>query len=211
MAEIVPTITAAASDDYTAALAKLNFAPRLHIDITDGEFAPSRTVNLNQIYWGENKIIDLHLMVREPIEWLHQIISLNPSLAIFHVESDEPRKDLPKIREHLAKFGIKFGVAILSETQVENIREIVMNADYVLIFGGHLGFQGGTADLSQLVKVAQIREINKTCEIAWDGGANAENVHDIATAGVDVINVGSTIAKSDNSEQTWRKLSELVK
>ena len=211
MAEIVPTITAMSPTDYAEALAKLDFAPRLHIDITDGEFAPSRTVNLNQIYWGENKVVDLHLMIREPAQWLHQVISLNPSLAIFHAEISDAAKTLPKIREHLAKFGIKFGVAILPETRVENIREIIVTADYVLIFGGHLGFQGGTADLSQLAKVAQIREINKTCEIAWDGGANAENVHDIATAGVDVINVGSTIAKSDNSEQTWRKLSELVK
>ena len=253
MIQIVPTITAYTPADFATELSRLNFASRLHIDIADGDFAPSRTVNLNQIYWDNfrenptnnhskqseksSRIIDLHLMLRDPLNWLHQIISLNPSLAIFHAEINEPRQNLPKIREHLAKFQIKFGVAILPETHVENIREIIEIADHVLIFAGHLGFQGGAADLAQLAKVAEIRaiwqEINeKACEnstqreksqpadfsergriffreskvIAWDGGANAENIREIAKSGVDVINVGSAISKSENPEKEYQKL-----
>lgn len=210
MSTIVPTITATTPSDYATALEKLAFAPRLHIDITDGEFAPSRTINLNQVYWGEGKTIDLHLMLARPIEWLEMMVSLSPNLVILHTESDEPRANLPRIFEHLRKFGIKCGVAILPDTRVENVREIIEIADHILIFGGHLGYQCGAADLNQLQKVAEIKAINPNAEIAWDGGANVENVAEIAAAGVGVINVGAAILKSDNPESAYQQLLEAI-
>ena len=206
MTKIIPTITATTPDDYAAALKKLAFAPRLHIDVTDGEFAPSRTVNLNQVYWDEGQEIDLHLMMKRPAEWLHQIVALHPNLVILHAESD----NLPQIFEHLSKFDIKCGVAILPDTEPETAREIIEIADYVLIFGGHLGYQGGTADLTNLRKVAKIKKINPSAEIAWDGGANIENVSEIAAAGIDIINVGATISHTENPEDSYQKLAEIV-
>lgn len=213
MIKIVPTITAKDPDEYARQLARLDFAPRIHIDITDGDFTPSKTVNLNQIYWDDDKIIDLHLMIRRPIDWLHQIVALAPNLVVLHAESDNADANFYKIVEHLHKFNIKVGFAILPETsiddiigQVIDIQDLVRVADHILIFGGHLGYHGGTADLSQLAKTARIREINPNAEIAWDGGANIENVAEIATAGIDVINVGSAIMKNPEPEKIYKEL-----
>ena len=203
MTQIIPTITAMNPDEYARQLARLDFAPRIHVDIADGDFAPSKTVNLNQIYWDEGKIIDLHLMMRAPIEWLQQIVALSPDLVVLHAESDS---DLSRIAEHLRKFGIKFGVAILPETTIESTGEIIEIADHVLVFGGRLGYHGGTADLSQLEKVAQIRAINPIAEIAWDGGANIENIAEITHAGIDAINVGSAIMNSNDPGETYNQL-----
>ncbi|MCL2451696.1 hypothetical protein FWD20_02370 [Candidatus Saccharibacteria bacterium] len=209
MAQIVPTITETTPAGYAETLAKLAFAPRIHVDIADGEFAPNLTVNLNQIYWGE-QIIDLHLMLKKPIEWLNQMVALNPYLVVLHAESDEAATNLPRIFEHLKKFDIKCGVALLPDTQPEEVTEIIKESDYVLVFGGHLGYQGGTADLSQLVKTEKIRAINPDVEIAWDGGANAGNVAEIAKRGVDVINVGSAVAKTDDPEKSYNDLVKIV-
>ncbi|MCL2173721.1 hypothetical protein FWH58_00235 [Candidatus Saccharibacteria bacterium] len=238
MSLVVPTITAATPNEYASQLTRLDFAPRIHLDITDGEFAPSETINLNQVYWDNchtrhserneespqnstdptkspisqnDRIVDLHLMIKRPIEWLHQIVALNPDLVILHAESDNAAENLPRIFAHLKEFGIKCGVAILPETAPEKVAEIIKEIDHVLVFGGRLGYQGGTADLKQLEKVAQIREIlkqvqNDGCEIAWDGGANAENIAEIAAAGVDVINVGSAIARAPEPEKTYDTL-----
>lgn len=207
MSKVVPTITAADPSEYAYQLARLNFAPRIHVDITDGDFAPSKTVNLNQVYWDRSEIleqIDLHLMMRRPIEWLHQIVALAPDLVVLHAESDAANENLPRIAEHLQKFGIGLGVAILPETSVESAHDLIKIASHVLVFGGHLGYQGGTADLSQLDKVAQIREINPSAEIAWDGGANLENIS--AMRDIDVINVGSAIMKTTDPEKSYREL-----
>jgi len=203
MIKIVPTITAFAPTDFTAAIAKLNFALRLHIDISDGEFAPSQTVNLNQIYWDKEKIVDLHLMMKRPAEWLHQIVALAPDLVILHAEAE----NLLPIFDHLRKFNIKCGVALLPETMPEQASEIIKVADHVLIFGGHLGYQGGTANLKQLEKAEQIRAINPTVEIGWDGGANLDNVAEIAT-NVDVINVGAAIQEAENPKEMFEKLAK---
>jgi len=213
MSAIVPTITAVAPDEYAVALEKLSFAPRIHVDIADGDFAPNKTVNLNQIYWEKDenlRQVDLHLMLEKPSEWLHQIISLAPDLVIFHVEIPNATEILPKICEYLKKFQIKFGLAILAETQIKNVAKLIEIADHVLIFGGHLGYQGGTADLSQLEKVAQIKTINATAEIAWDGGANAENVAEIANSGVNAINVGSAISRAESPVEIYEQLTHVL-
>ncbi len=222
MSVIVPTITVTTPPEYAREIKRLAFAPRLHIDIADGEFAPNLTVNLNQVYWNQKdsqiktenpddkQTIDLHLMLKKPIDWLHQIVALNPDLVILHSESDNAAKDLPRIFAHVRKFGIKCGVALLPETQPDEIAEIIQLADHALIFGGKLGFWGGTADLSQLEKVTKIRAINPNIELAWDGGANAQNVAEIAAKGIDVINVGSAIAKTDDPEKTYKNLVKAI-
>jgi ribulose-phosphate 3-epimerase len=207
MIKVVPTITAVTPADYAREIAGLDFALRLHVDITDGDFAPSRTVNLNQVYWDSDKIINLHLMLRRPSEWLHQIVALKPNLVILHAESEG---DLLALAEHLHKFGIRVGVALLPETSVASARDLIEIADHVLIFGGHLGYQGGSADLTQLGKVAQIKKINPRAEIGWDGGANAGNVAEIAAAGIDVINVGSAISKAQSPREAYQTLKNLA-
>lgn len=214
MAEIIPTITAYTPDEYTRQMETLaSFASRLHIDITDGDFAPSQTINLNQVYWDRSDMlhqIDLHLMLRRPIDWLDQIVALAPDLVIFHAESDESQTVLPRMFEHLHKFEIKVGVALLPETNPDDVKEIIALSDHVLIFGGHLGYQGGEADLRQLDKVVAIQSINPSAEIAWDGGANLDNIAQIAHAGIDAINVGSAIIKSDDPRVSYLHLCDII-
>ncbi len=214
MPKIIPTITAMTPSEYADQWQTLSqFAERIHIDITDGEFAPSHTVNLNQIYWDRGEIvqqIDLHLMMRRPIDWLDQIVSLAPDLTIFHVESDNVLVNLPRIFEHLRKFNIRVGVALLPETTPEQAADVIKLADHVLVFGGHLGYQGGTADLNQLEKVASIRELNPSAEIAWDGGANSNTVVQIAATGVDVINVGSAVMESTDPAAAYQNLEHAI-
>ena len=97
MVAIVPTIT---TDDPAVYRDRLEiyrqFAERIHIDVSDGQFAPSKTLNLNQLYWPWNDNgglkIDLHLMMERPIDWLDQLVSLSPDRIIIHAESDQADK-----------------------------------------------------------------------------------------------------------------------
>lgn len=215
MTQIIPTITAMTPGEYAEQLQTLSqFAERIHIDITDGDFAPSQTINLNQIYWNRGEVlkqIDLHLMIKRPIDWLDQIVSLAPDLVVMHAESDDSKIHLPRIFEHLRRLEIEVGVALLPETSPDSVAEIIAAADHVLIFGGHLGYQGGDADLNQLEKIASVRSINPNAELAWDGGANAYNILRITESGIDNINVGSAIAKSDDPKESYLGLCRIVR
>lgn len=215
MTIIAPTITTNDPAVYARRLEDfLTFAPRIQIDITDGQFAPSQTINLNQVYWPpadkrECKI-DLHLMLQRPIDWLDQIVAVVPDKVILHAESDDAGRMLPRIYEHLQRFGMQVGVALLPETQPAEAADIIRVVDSVLIFGGHLGYQGGVADLTQLGKIPAIQQINSTVTIEWDGGANLSNVSQIAAAGVDQINIGSAISGASDPAAAYRQLVEVV-
>ena len=215
MTIIAPTITTNDPAVYARRLEDfLTFAPRIQIDITDGQFAPSQTINLNQVYWPpadkrECKI-DLHLMLQRPIDWLDQIVAVVPDKVILHAESDDAGRMLPRIYEHLQRFGMQVGVALLPETQPADVADIIRVVDSVLIFGGHLGYQGGVADLTQLEKIPAIQQINSTVTIEWDGGANLSNVAQIAAAGVDQINIGSAISGASDPAVAYRQLVEAV-
>lgn len=211
MTIIAPTITTNDPAVYARRLEDfLTFASRIQIDITDGQFAPSQTINLNQVYWPpadkrECKI-DLHLMLQRPIDWLDQIVAVVPDKVILHAESDDAGRMLPRIYEHLQRFGMQVGVALLPETQPADVADIIRVVDSVLIFGGHLGYQGGVADLTQLGKIPAIQQINSTVTIEWDGGANLSNVSQIAAAGVDQINIGSAISGVSDPAVAYRQL-----
>jgi ribulose-phosphate 3-epimerase len=58
----------------------------------------------------------------------------------------------------------------------------------------------------QLEKVRLIRTIKPDVEIGWDGGVTVENAFSLSQGGVNVLNVGSTLAKSDDPSSTYATL-----
>ena len=207
---IVPSILTDNKQDYRAQVEKINvFTRRVQIDVTDGKFAPTQTLDVTNVWWPKNWQADLHLMVTNPSEHLDTVLKLNPSLCILHAEASE---DLLPTFQALKDAGIKVGVALLPSTFPGNVKQYIDEADHVLIFAGQLGMQGSPADLMQMEKIALVRNMKPEVEIGWDGGANMSNVRALAHADLDVINVGSVIALADNPAEVFQELvSEIDK
>lgn len=204
MSVIAPAILCETPDDYKASVERLHsFVQRVHVDICDGEFAPTFTVGAAQVWWPQEWTVDIHAMVARPSEHLETLISLKPNLIIFHAEVEE---DIVPILQHIKKFDIKAGLALLRPTVPATIAPAIQAADHVMIFSGELGKYGGTASLMQLEKVRLIRAIKPEVEIGWDGGVNIENAYSVAQGGVDVLNVGATLAKADDPETVYATL-----
>lgn len=210
MSVIVPTVTAETPDDYKVQIERIHgFTERVHIDISDGEFAPSFLVGAAQVWWPQGWEADVHAMVARPSDHLETLISLKPNMIIFHVEVQE---DIVPILQHIKKFDIKAGIALLRSTVPSTVTAAIEAADHVMIFSGDLGKQGGTASLMQLEKVRLIRAIRQDVEIGWDGGVNIENAFSLSQGGVDVLNVGSTIANANDPKSVYATLvSEINK
>ena len=193
---IVPTILSDNKQDFRAQAERINsFTRRVQIDVTDGEFAPSQTLDITNIWWPRTWETDLHLMVARPSEHIDTILKLSPSLCIFHAEASE---DLLPIFAQLKEAGIKTGVALLPGTYPGNVKHYIDAADHVLIFAGALGRQGGGADLMQTEKIPLIRNMKPEVEIGWDGGANMSNIRALAHVDLDVINVGSALSSAED-------------
>lgn len=210
MSEIVPTVTAETPDDYKAQIERIHsFTERVHIDISDGEFAPGFLIGAAQVWWPQGWTADIHAMVARPSDHLETLVSLKPNMIIFHAETQE---DIVPILQHVKKFDIKAGIALLKSTVPSTVTAAIEVADHVMIFSGDLGKQGGTASLMQLEKVRLIRAIRQDVEIGWDGGVNAENAFGLSQGGVDVLNVGRTIANASDPKSVYATLvSEINK
>ena len=210
MSQICPTVTPTTTDphEYRDQLERVvSLSDRLQLDFMDGEFASPRALNVAQAWWPEGKTIDLHMMYRRPLEHIETLVSLHPSLVIIHAEAEG---DLAGMMAHLQGLGIRAGVALLQDTSVESVKNLISLADHVLIFAGKLGSFGGSADLSLLSKVAEIRAFKPDIEIGWDGGANADNVRQLADGGIDVINAGGAIQKAENPIEAYQHLVGLI-
>lgn len=210
MAEIAPAILCETPEDYKVTIERLSpFARRVHVDLADGEFAPTRTVAPNEMWWPQEWTVDIHAMVARPSEYVEALIQMNPSTIIFHAEVAE---DLSPTIQRLKAVGIKAGVALLKPTVPNTVTEYIETADHALVFCGNLGHYGGKASLMQLEKVRLIRNIHPEIEVGWDGGANFDNVFSLAQGGVNVINCGGAINKADDPEFSYRRLvSEINK
>ncbi len=209
MAVICPTVTAYEADEYRRQLERIQpMASRIHIDLMDGEFAPTESPSLLEIWWPFTQEADIHLMYQRPMDHLEQILKLRPRMVVIHNEASVHHMHFAA---ELHKAGILAGLALLQDTPVEWAHQIMHSFDHVLVFSGHLGYHGGEADLELLEKVRNIREHHPDAEIGWDGGINDQNAAALIRAGVDVLNVGGFIQKSDNPEAAYATLEAIIK
>lgn len=208
MSAIAPTITVEAAEEFKAAVEKLQpFAQRVHIDISDGEFAPTFLLGEAQIWWPKEWVVDIHAMVARPAEHVAALIALKPNLIIFHAETGQ---NLTPILDEVKKSGIKAGVALQRPTVPSSVSAAIQNADHVLVFSGDLGHYGGTASLMQLEKVRLIKSINPNVEIGWDGGVSIDNAYTLTQGGVDVLNTGSAIAEAQDPATVYATLVQEI-
>jgi ribulose-phosphate 3-epimerase len=205
--DICPTLTTN-EKEYPKQLEIISkLSNRIHIDVTDGKFAPSKITSLDQISMPEGKKADIHIMYQRPVTQLRKILALEPSLMIIHAEASGYFLPFFAI---LHKFNIAVGLALLPETKVREIKSALKYLDHVLIFSGKLGFHGGKADLKLLSKVQELKSLKPSLEIGWDGGVNEKNAKKIIEGGVDVLNVGGFIANAKNPGMAYVKLKALA-
>lgn len=201
---VVPTILTNNKVEYRRQVELINgFAKRVQIDVSDGEFAPTSTLDVTNVWWPRAWATDLHMMVARPSEHLDTILKLTPSLCILHAEAGE---DLLPTFAVLKEHRIKTGVALLPSTYPGAVEPYINMVDHVLIFAGKLGEQGGQADMMQMEKIALIREMRPEVEIGWDGGVNMTTMRALAHADLDVLNVGSAIALAENPAAAYQEL-----
>ena len=100
--------------EYREQMARIApFAKRVHIDFSDGQFAPVKLINSIQAYWPEGLTADFHFMFTDPKQHIETAISLRPDLVIIHAEA---QGDLLGMIRELRAVNIKVGVAFLQQT-----------------------------------------------------------------------------------------------
>ena len=205
---IAPAILAENAQQYKEQVDRITgFAERVHIDLTDGEFAPTFTVSIPELWAPEGWTIDIHAMVNKLDEYVPKLIALRPHLIIIHAEA---KGDVLGALKEIKRSGIMAGLALLRPTVPQTVEELIKEAEHVLIFSGELGKFGGTASLMQLEKIRLVKMINPNVEICWDGGVMVDNAYSLGQGGVNVLNVGGTIQKATDPPAMFAKLQQEI-
>lgn len=205
---IAPAILAENAQQYKEQVDRITgFAERVHIDLTDGEFAPTFTVSIPELWAPEGWTIDIHAMVNKLDEYVPKLIALRPHLIIIHAEAEG---DVLGALKEIKRSGIMAGLALLKPTVPQTVEELIKEAEHVLIFSGELGKFGGTASLMQLEKIRLVKMINPNVEIGWDGGVMVDNAYSLVQGGVNVLNVGGTIQKATDPPVMFAKLQQEI-
>lgn len=169
---------------------------RVHIDVIDGEFTPGRTIEVEALANLEVDVLyDVHLMVREPADWVEKCIR---SLVDRITGQIELMQDQFEFVTKIQEVGHEAGLALDLETQVDKLdRDVLSYVDAVLLMGHKAGHQGGELEASVLQKIKDVQalrdEIGGQFKICVDGGVNKMNIKQLEEMGVEEVAVGSAI------------------
>lgn len=173
----------------------------LHFDVMDGLFVPSISFGmpvLKSIQGVAEQVMDVHLMITEPIRYIEEFQKAGADFLTVHLEACE---DIKATIDKIHACGMKAGVSIKPNTPVEQLLPIIDQVEMFLIMSVEPGF-GGQAFLPEsLDKIralkAMLKERNLTALIEVDGGIYQSNVREVLDAGVDVVVAGSAVFKGE--------------
>ena len=198
------------SKDIVDTLEKLNVTDVdfIHVDVMDGKYVKNRSMpirDLKIISYYTRKRLDVHLMVIKPLKYLKTLVNLNVQYINIHLNIKD---DIEKVIKKTHEFGIKIGLVVNPNQDVELVYSYLDKIDLVLIMSVVPGKSGQDFIPDTPLKIKKLRSEIKRRKlkvlISVDGGINYLNAKDLHDA--DIIVSGSTIINSDNYQDTINKL-----
>ena len=186
-----------------------------HIDVMDGKFVENNTTeqmrqyaeNIRQI---SNSQLDIHLMVKEPNEYIEEYIPLEPSFITIHYEAFDNKEELLKTINKIKENDMKCGLAIKPKTDISEIYEYLKYIHMVLVMTVEPGKGGQKLIPETIDKIRKLKEYitenNIDIFIEADGGINQENIEKLSQAGIDIAVAGSSIILAEDYADTIKKL-----
>jgi ribulose-phosphate 3-epimerase len=185
----------------------------LHIDIMDGVFVPNISFGfpvLEAIRKSSAKILDVHLMIANPDQYLEAFKKSGADYLTVHYEAcTHLNRTIAKIKE----LGMKAGVALNPHTPVSVLEEIIPMLDLVLLMSVNPGFGGQSFIPATINKVKKLKALIASTQsnaiIEVDGGVNLLTGKQLADAGANALVAGNFVFNSANPAQTIADLKAL--
>ncbi len=185
----------------------------LHVDIMDGVFVPNISFGfpvLEAIRKSSAKILDVHLMIANPDQYLEAFKKSGADYLTVHYEAcTHLNRTIAKIKE----LGMKAGVALNPHTPISVLEEIIPMLDLVLLMSVNPGFGGQSFIPATINKVKKLKELIDSTQsnviIEVDGGVNLLTGKQLADAGANALVAGNFVFNSANPAQTIADLKAL--
>ncbi len=202
--KVSPSMLACDFSKMGEEIQKISSADMVHMDIMDGNFVPNISFGADVVKSLRSKTtlpFDVHLMVKEPLNYIDDFINAGADIITFHVESNSNIIDtLNKIKS----YGKKAGLSLKPGTKIETLMPYLKHVDLILIMTVEPGFGGQKFMSDQMQKATAIKSVseNKNIIIEVDGGVNLETIETVRKYPVDICVSGTCIFKSQNIHDT---------
>ena len=179
-------------------------ADMIHVDVMDGHFVPNLTIGppvIKALRKHCSLKFDVHLMISPVHKYIDAYADAGADIITIHPEAtDNLENSIKKIKDK----NKKVGVSLNPESKIDLIIDLLDQIDLVLIMSVNPGFGGQKFMPEVLVKIKELKEIQKTqnlnFDIEIDGGINFDNSKEAIEAGANILVSGTTIFKSNNGD-----------
>jgi ribulose-phosphate 3-epimerase len=171
----------------------------IHYDVMDGHFVPNLSFGpavLKAVEKNTGKLMDVHLMVQDPLAVMDYFGSNRVSNLTFHYEAVDGSTLLPGIEKARAN-GWKVGLSIKPATPPEVLTGILEKLDLVLVMSVEPGFGGQQFMPQALDKLDWLAEYRRSHHLDFlleiDGGINQQTGRLAVAHGCDVLVAGTYV------------------
>lgn len=178
----------------------------VHFDVMDNHFVPNLTIGPMVCKalrnHGVTAPIDVHLMVSPVDDIIRQFADAGASIITFHPEASQ---HVDRSIQLIKSLGCKAGLVFNPATPLSWLDHTLHQLDMVLLMSVNPGYGGQKFIPYVLDKARQVRQridaANLPIRLEIDGGVNADNIAEIAQAGVDTFVAGSAIYNRENYKE----------
>lgn len=169
----------------------------LHIDVMDGRFVPNLTFGaplIRALRKFTDAVLDVHLMVVEPENYIDEYADLGVNVFTFHPEATiHVQRHLARIRER----GMKAGLSLNPSSPMALVEEIVPDLDLLLLMSVNPGFGGQSYIPATTGKIARARALldraGSPAALEVDGGITVDTIEAAWRAGADTFVAGTAV------------------
>ena len=200
---------------YDLETSKIDF---FHIDVMDGKFVENNNIDLMKDYAVtishiSNLGLDVHLMVENVEEMIDEFLVSDPDRITFHVEAIDDEERIKEIISDLKDQGIKVGMSISPDTDVERIIKYMPYLHMILVMTVVPG-KGGQKLIPETIEKLKIlkakaKELDLDIDFEVDGGINLENVKEVVDAGANIVVVGTALLRAENQKEFVSNIKSL--
>lgn len=196
MIKLAPSLLSA---DFSRLAEDINIVEKagaqyLHLDVMDGHFVPNITFGapvIKRLRPHSKMVFDVHLMISEPLRYIDDFAKAGADIITFHVNSDSDTDEtIEKIKSH----GLKCGLAVNPDIDVELMYPYKGKIDLVLIMSVYAGFGGQSYidDVNEKIKSAR-DFFGPDIDVEVDGGIYANNKDVPLSYGANVLVSGTGV------------------